>query len=122
MEIKVGDKFEREYPFKLYSYDTITIQGSESIEEWVMGCNRHTEEYGEGYGETFFNAGGLGKIIFEVLAVVEMPRKYQDRVIYKFDRVDPDDDRKNGSKCYMVTMSRFLNMLERPFTPEYEIN
>lgn len=123
-KVKAGDTFESDYPFK--SYVNHSIFGSqyepEITEGWAMGCHKQTEDDGSEYGcDTLYTANGVGKIIFEVLAVAEMPRKYQSRVIYKFDRIEPEGERVNSSKCHTVTMSHFLNMIEAPYPNEYEV-
>ena len=113
-EVKVGDAFEKDYPFHLYSYPVLSSFGESTDEAWMMGCRKTQEDDGSEYScTTFHNADGLGKIIFEVLAVTVMPRKFKDRVLYKFDRVDPDGKRMNGNKCYTVTIDHFLKMIDK---------
>ncbi len=85
-----------------------------------MGCNFEHEDDGSDYGySTIITANGIGKIIFEVLDIVEMPRKYKNRVIYKFDRIDPDGKRTNSSKVYTATIDRFIEMTKRPYRADY---
>lgn len=118
---KVGDKFECVYPFHMESYHSIQ-NGMDGIDEcWRMGCKKTTEMYDQYCGETFFNADAEGKIIFEVLAVFEMPRSYKDRVIYRFDTIDPDGKEKVRAKDYTVTADKFARMIENPYGHEYEV-
>ena len=118
--MKVGEIFECEYPFKKYSYKPI-LPTDDLHEGWSMGCNSYTEMYSESDGCIFYNANGIGKIIFEVLAIVEMPKRYMTRVIYKFDRVDPDGIRINSSKTHTVTQKHFESMIENPYQKDWSV-
>tara|TARA_R110000851_G_scaffold200970_2_gene352143 strand:- start:2045 stop:2395 length:351 start_codon:yes stop_codon:yes gene_type:complete len=115
--IKVGNKYKAAYPFKFVSINTF-----DGVDEfWVMGCNISSEDDGSGYtSSNIFTCDGAGEIEFEVLAVVDMPRKYKSRVIYKFNTTDPDGVVKKKSKDYTVTIGRFVELINRPYRADWE--
>ena len=116
--MKVNDKFKAKYPFILISTKDIF---SEPDEFWVMGCRIGQEEDGNGY--TFsntFECDGSGFIEFEILAIVEMPRKYKDRILYKINSIDPDGEEKKRTKAHTTTIDRFKEMIVRPYRAEWE--
>lgn len=122
-DLNVGDKFELDYPFKLITIHNVNGNyGDVKDYFWVMGCNKTTETYSPWEYEHFYTCDGIGKIIFEVLSICEMPRKYKSRVIYKFDRIDPDGKLIKSSKCHMATLSKFKEMIENPYRHEYEVS
>lgn len=121
---KVGNKFKKPYPFKLISTTRWNGSEMEPDEFWQSGCHRSFEAYGEYDGEVFWNADGEGMIEYEVLAVVEMPRKYQTRIIYRFSMTDPDGDTKHSSKDFTASVSRFAAWVDAghsPFPYDYEV-
>ena len=114
----VGDKYKAAYPFKLDSYNTIS---NEYKEVWEMGCKISSEKSSDGYTTVnVYSCDGIGEIEFEVLAIVDMPAKYKQRVIYRFNTTDPDGVIKKRSKDYTVTIDRFKQLINRPYRAEWE--
>ena len=114
IDFKAGDKFKAEYPFKAFSSTYKNLNGELEIEDgWSMGCHIEEDSY---------TADGLGEIEFEVLAVVEMPRKYQTRILYTFRITNPDDEVKSRTTCHTATLNKFNAMIERPYRADYEVN
>ena len=122
--MKVGDKFEIEYPFQNQLIDT--FEGKKHY--WVTpGCHRHVEheDCGWGYGEVvFWTANFEGKIIYEVLAVVEMPGKYMDRIIVKYHYKLPNGEKFAPSKVKTFTAGKLKKQIDndKAFPCEYEID
>lgn len=85
--MKALDTFKIKYPFKIVNNSYTDCYGQIHPDEmWVGGCNKRYEDgpavyEGQCIQEEFHECHGEGWIIFEVLAVTEMPRKYQDRVL-----------------------------------------
>lgn len=127
-EINVGDTFKRVYPFILVSEMNYDFpDGYSPSEFWIGGCKKHSEEgpavfEGQGLMQEFHTADAEGFIEYEVLAVVEMPRKYQERVIYRISMIDPDGGVKKSSKDYTVTMNRFMGWINgNAYCHEYDV-
>lgn len=108
MDINQGDLIRKPYPFKICA-DQVSfgLEEHDFIEYWRGGCNPTLEDQ---YAESaIYEADGEGEIEYEVLAVVEMPRNYQPRVIYRISMIDPEGVERKSSKDYTVTMSKFLS-------------
>jgi len=118
---KAGDIIRKKYPYSFYE-----AGGEGEIigpsEWWQIGCKKTFEQYDQGCGETFYNADGEGFIDIEVLAVVDMPRKIKQRVLYKFDQILPDNSIKKSSKVYTVTVDKFNELITgQAYWHEYEL-
>lgn len=116
-DVKVGDTFKKIYPFWFFE--------EEDYSGWNCGC-RKSEEGGSQYHppEIFFNADAEGLIIYEVLAVIEMPRKYQTRIIYRISTIDPDEVEKKRTNPHLTTLTKFcqwINSSHSPYPYEYEV-
>ena len=119
--MKSGDKFRKVYPFKHISY------GEDDF--WVGGCHSQTDDGAEimdGYFEqcTNYFCDAEGFIDYEVLAVVEMPRKYQTRIIYRVTLINPDGKEKRSSSAHTVTEAKFLKWISSPYSSyphDYEV-
>lgn len=57
-------------------------------------------------------ATGMGKAIVEVIAICELPGRYQDRVFFKRTWQAPDGLVFGGNNLQVKTLSGFLKMLE----------
>lgn len=124
--LKVGDKFETVYPFKRIEIPYRDVFGRDLLDVlWFGGCHRTTEHQDSGndygYEETWYTADAEGKRILEVLAVVEMPRKFQRRIIYQCTMIPPEGKARKISATHCVTESRFKKMASGYFT-DYELN
>lgn len=130
-DIKVGDKFRKIYPF--YQWDQ-TYQGfsrDEVItdEGWSGGCKKHYEDgpavfEGQCIQEEFHNCDAEGEIEYEVLAFVELPRKYQSRVLYRVTMIEPEGNERASSKCHTVTEAKFRQWIESrnsSYPHDYEV-
>lgn len=111
--MKVGDKFKKQYPFKLMFSKGDGIFQDE--EWWQIGCYQEQDGY-----EVFNNCNGIGYVEFEVLAIVDMPRKMKQRIIYKFDRTDPDGNVKKSSKTHTVTIDKFKSFISGDYAYPYD--
>jgi len=108
--MKVGDKIKKVYPFQ--HYETFSFDGELDNFGWGMGCRKVQEgcsQYSD--GELFFVADGEGFIDIEILAIVDMPRKIKQRVLYKFDQILPDGVIKKSSKVYTVSIDVFTRLI-----------
>jgi len=106
----VGDKFKRTYPFILVGNPTYDCHGMlDGIDDvWIGGCRKKDEGHTSEGGNGIVNyCDAVGFIEFEILTFVEMPRKYQDRVIYCVTMIDPDGEVKRKNKAHTVTVSKF---------------
>lgn len=111
--MKTGDLFKKPYPFKHWSHTHKGFNGEYEVDEgWAGGC--HIEEEYEENGCTFntYSADGEGFIEYEILAVVEMPRKFQTRILYRVTMIDPEENERRSSKCHTVTESKFKKWIE----------
>lgn len=109
--MKVGDKFKRTYPFKLVdrpTYDTFgMVDGVEEL--WRGGCHcKHSLDC-----DSILVADDMGFIEFEILAYVEMPRKYQNRVIYCVTMIDPDGGISHKNRAHSVTEKKFKSWVNK---------
>jgi len=129
--MKVGDKFKKVYPFLAYCHDNIEWGGEHTTDEgWAGGCRNHYEDGpavydGQCLQERFFTCDAEGFIEYEVLAVVDMPRKYQTRIIYRVTMVDPDGNERKTLKANTVTLSKFLAWIGSGYSSyphDYEVD
>jgi len=106
--MKTGDKFKKVYPFMAYCNDNMGWGGGDHTtdEGWCGGCKETFEGHDQDQ-ERFFNCDAEGFIEYEILAVVEMPRKYQTRIIYRVTMIDPDGTERKSSKAHTVTLAKF---------------
>lgn len=135
--MKAGDKFKKVYPFCSWSNTYESFRGFPGMpsrevtteEGWRGGCNKQTEEGPEimdGYYEQcdFHTCDAEGFIEYEVLAIAEMPRKYQDRIIYRVTMIEPEGDERKSSKAHMVTRTKFeewINSVHSSYPHDYEV-
>jgi hypothetical protein len=123
MNIKLGDIFEKPYPFTYYVDDFLVSGEHRTNEGWLAGCKKTPDGP---YGESFScECDGEGFIHYEVLAVVDMPRKYQQRVIYTLSMTLPDGRIKKQNKAHMATLAKFKEWISAPHSSypyEYEVN
>lgn len=127
--MKAGDKFKKPYPFKSITYSENTIYGLSVECDWVGGCRSDTQDGAEimdGYFEqvTDYSCDGEGFIEYEVLAVVEMPRKYQNRIIYRVTMINPDGEEKRSAKAHAVTEAKFKKWIlaaHSSYPHDYEV-
>jgi len=124
MKLETGNKIRKPYPFIHWVNDWLEFGGEHrSKEGWSGGCHKELEnQYSE---STVFTADDMGEIEYEVLAVVPMPRKYQDRVIYRITMINPEGGEKRSSKDYTVTISKFMSWVDAvdsPYPYPYEVN
>jgi hypothetical protein len=131
--MKAGDKFKKVYPYCAWSN---TYEGSVGFprevfteEGWRGGCDKHTEDgpavyEGQCIQEEFHTCDAEGFIEYEVLSIVEMPRKYQDRIVYRVTMIEPEGDERKSSKAYMVTRTKFeewINSGHSSYPYDYEV-
>lgn len=107
MEFKVGDKFKRKYPFIRYCVDSMSWGEHSTVEGWRPGCSHESD--GDG---VILSCDAEGGIEFEVLAVFDLPRKYQRRVAYCLTMIDPEGCAKKGSTVHLATVSKFAEWLD----------
>jgi hypothetical protein len=136
--MKAGDKFKKVYPYCAWSesYETYAFtgfppqsRGVETNEGWRGGCDRHTEDgpavyEGQCIQEEFHTCDAEGFIEYEVLAIAEMPRKYQDRIIYRVTMIEPEGGERKSSKAHMVTRTKFeewINSGHSSYPYDYEV-
>ena len=109
MDIAAGQVFRNPYPFKYWE--------DEHSSGWAGGCHTHIEEGPEIFEDyceqnEHYTADGEGEIEYEVLAFVEMPRKYKARVLYRVTMITPEGDHKKSNKCHTVTELKFRKWIE----------
>lgn len=108
--MKAGDVFRNKYPFKRVDSPTYDSYGMlDGIDDvWAGGCHsKHSHNY-----DSVFIADAIGFIEFEVLAYVEMPRKYQNRVIYCVTMIDPDGEISHKNRAHSVTEKKFKSWID----------
>lgn len=121
-DLIAGERIKKPYPYSFYE------AGGEgeifgASEWWQIGCKKTYEQYDQSCGETFYHADGEGFIDIEILAIVDMPRKIKQRVLYKFDQILPDGTTKKSSRIYTVTIDKFKELITgQAYWYEYELN
>ncbi|MDB4261397.1 hypothetical protein N9878_00880 [bacterium] len=126
--MKAGDKFTKPYPFKRFEYED-GFMGGQTVEGWGGGCHERSQDgpavyYGQCMPELYWECDGEGFIEYEVLAIADMPRKYDQRVIYTVTMTNPDKEIKRMNKAHTVTMSKFLSWVESGYSSyphDYEV-
>lgn len=120
-DFNIGQRIKKIYPYSFYEAGGEGEMFGPS-EWWQIGCKKTVEQYGEGYGETFYHANGEGYIDIEILAIVYMPRKIKKRVLYKFDQILPDGTIRKSSKIYTVSIDVFKNLVDgQAYRHEYTV-
>ena len=128
IELKAGDLIRKPYPFISW-VDNFGHDSGGQYEGWSGGCRSHEEDgpavyNGQCLQETFYNCDAEGEIEYEVLAVVDMPRKYQTRIIYRVTMIEPEGNERRSSKAHTVTMDKFIKWAEAShssYPHEYEV-
>lgn len=126
MIMKALDTYKVKYPFKLVHNTGFDGFGNiETDDMWIGGCDKHYEDgpavfEGQCIQEVFYSCNGEGWIIFEILAVAEMPRKYQDRILYRVILIDPERNERKKTSVHCVTKSKFERIIDG-YPHEYEI-
>lgn len=124
MEITTGDKHEMAWPFYLYEHASISNDGIGIDSHWASGCVVWYEQYDQYAGERFFSCNAEGKIIYEVLAVVKLTAKYQDRIIVRVTKVNPDGEIHGKSHVRTLTKKMYLKHVNShtPFNHDYDVD
>lgn len=124
MNIAVGDKSEMAWPFYLYEHAIISNDGVSIESHWASGCVVWYEQYDQYAGERFFACNAEGKIIYEVLAVVKLTGKHQDRIIVKVTKINPDGEIHGKSHVRTLTKKMYLKHINShtPFNHDYEVD
>ena len=121
--MQVGDRIKKVYPYQLF--ESYAFDGEPLDCSWGMGCRKVVEGQSQYFpGELFFIADGEGFIDIEILAIVDMPRKIKQRILYKFDQILPDGTVRKSSKIYTVTIDVFERLAsnkETAYFHEYEL-
>lgn len=126
-KLKVGDKFEMTWPFSATvhkaSSGNALFAKRDGFTMWSSGCDATFEQYDEGRGEMFLTAHGEGKVIYKILSVVEMPSRYQDRIIFKRLLINPVGKKYNNGEVRTVTVNSFKKDINSitPFKGDYEL-
>ena len=112
MKLTINKEYKMTFPFHKH----------EITKQWYPGCVVH-EEREECYTNRFFTAHSEGEVIYKILALVEMPDRYKDRVIFKRWLVDPDGKKYNNGEVRMLTKDLFIRdtNLYTPFKADYEV-
>ena len=122
--MNIGDKFRKPYPFQFFCADLINNYGDHTTDElWMGGCKKNSDD-GQCHPNYHYTCDAEGEIEFEILALVEMPRKYQDRVIYRISLIDPDGKEKHSPKDYTVTRKKFHSWIDKEgstYLYQYEV-
>ena len=121
--MQVEDRIKKIYPYTLL--ESYAFDGEPLDCYWGMGCRKVVEGQSQYFpGELFFIADGEGFIDIEILAIVDMPRKIKQRILYKFDQILPDGTVRKSSKIYTVTIDVFERLAsnkEPAYFHEYEL-
>ena len=129
--MEIGHKFKKAYPFFLVKGDpTNSIFGIGIDDLWVAGCAESREdgcEIGDGIYENsiYYTCDAEGEIEYEVLAVVDMPRKMKRRVIYTTRLTDPDGNVRKASSAKMATITKFnkwADAIHTSYQKDYSVN
>ena len=110
--MKVLEKFVIDYPFVRHVSPPVF---GEAEVYWVGGCTIESDEC-----DIYRTCNGVGQIIFEILAIVELPGKYQNRVLYRVTMIEPEGKvrKKNEVKC--ITITKFKQCISG-YGHEYEV-
>ena len=119
-KLKVGDSFELEYPF--YNQFMDEWQGKKYY--WLVpGCHKF-EEREDVYYNVSYTANYLGKVVFEVLSIAEIPGRYMSRVIVKQYYLLPDGTKFSQGSIKTLTTGKLKSYIESKtvFPCEYELD
>ncbi|MBM7070917.1 hypothetical protein JQC92_02525 [Shewanella sp. 202IG2-18] len=121
--MEIGQKITRPYPFTKDNFLS-GFRGSEGIEDyWCLGARKEEECDGSGYGYSVtYWADAEGEVTFEILAIVEMPRKMKTRVLFKREFKHPDGKVTKHSEVKVSSLDSFKKMLakDKPYW-DYEL-
>lgn len=122
--IIVGDKKEMAWPF--YSYEHISASNyGEGIDNyWCSGCVVWYEQYDQYSSERFASCNAEGVVSYEVLAVVDIGSRYQERVIVKVEKLDPDGEKYGKATIKTLTKKMYIKHINShtPFNLDYDID
>lgn len=123
-EIKVGDKSEMAWPFYVYEHGSLSSYGYGIDSYWASGCAVWYERYDQFAGERFFSCNAEGKIIYEVLAVVKLTARYQDRIIVRVTKINPDGEIHGKAHVRTLTKKMYLKHINShtPFNHDYDVD
>lgn len=130
MNIEVGKTYKVEYPFKFEKYkvgsDSLFGFSVEDETVWLAGCHCSIEDgvqIAEGYYEQcyIFWCDAIGYIEYEVLAIVPLGEKLNDRVIYRKTYRYPDG-KVRKFEPQLMTVTLLESRIKKPFKVEYEID
>lgn len=121
-ELKVGDKFNIDYPFFNQLMD---IHNDEKYYWLTPGCQRDTYDEFESWGNrevVYWTAHCIGEICYEILSIAKMPGRYMDRVIIKYHYNLPNGDKFSNGGIKTLTTGKLKEQikLERVFPCDYE--
>ncbi|HHZ94192.1 MAG TPA: hypothetical protein EYN67_01240 [Flavobacteriales bacterium] len=117
--LKEGDSFEFDYPF--YGSKSASVGGDEIY--LIPGCHKDVE-WDDVFSNIYYTANFTGKIIFDVLAVTEMPGRYVDRVIVKRRYLLPNGEKYNAGRVECITclkLLRYISGNQGVFPWDYEV-
>ena len=123
-ELKVGDKFNIEYPF----FNQLMDEHNGKKYYWLTpGCHRDTYEEDAGWGSrevVYWTAHCMGNINYEILSIAKMPGRYMDRVIIKYHYTLPDGIKFSNGGIKTLTTRKLAGQIEqnRVFPCEYEVD
>lgn len=133
-DIQPGDFFRAEWPFERddvairenrewreENAKAIALAGGDPFLialawEWKPGTRTESEP-----GTMWTECDAMGHAEFLVVAVCEMPGRYQDRVFYKRTLIDPDGKRWGGKDLKVAAIGRFWKWT-KGWRPEIVVN
>ena len=124
--MNVGDKYEIEYPF--YNMSDQCMGMPIDFSWTVPGCHKGEEIYDNSWGgettEVYWVANFEGKIIYEILAIAELPGKYMDRIIVKYHYLLPSGEIFAASKVKTLTDGKLKSQIKnnKVFPCEYGVD
>lgn len=107
MEIEAGKTYEVECPFVQTTFTEFDADGASEVPTWAPGVD--WVMYGD-YGEPV--ADGVGKVLYEVVSVHELPGRYHARVFYIRQWVDPDGKQFGKRNLRIKGIQSFLQMTQ----------
>ena len=118
--IKQGDVFEFDYPF--HGYKALAVDGTSL--HLTPGCHKD-EEWDDVFSNISYTANFIGKVVFEVLSIAQMPGKYVDRVIVKKYYLLPGGEKFSRGNVECMTCLKLIRYIEghkNTFPWEYEVD
>ena len=122
--LTIGREYLMSWPFHIYETILGTRYEPEFYENWASGCKVTEEDDGSEYSCTrFFTAHGEGKVIYQAIELVKMPKGFIDRVVFKKTKIDPDGNKYGKSSIELLTKTVFLKHINShtPFSADYEV-